>query len=154
MDQEAECSFDDSTERVEKEVPKEFMVHYAHAVTHPRTVMVHSHHTLVANWAVMSAWRFNHLTLMTIPEPYIWRRILIESGIHLSFDSVPFLVFFGEAPWVFLITLYRWHFLTVIINLRALKLKFISRIGWWLHHRCVTKVMSLRFQVFIRILFY
>jgi len=51
------CYNDAANSRVEEKVEKELMVMDSHAVAHPGTVMVHSHHTSIAYTAVMcSRW--------------------------------------------------------------------------------------------------
>ena len=54
--------------RPETEADKVLMVLESDAVTRPWTVMVHSHHTLLTNAAVMSPWRFKVVALVTMPK--------------------------------------------------------------------------------------
>ena len=44
------------------------MIIITNAVAHKGAVMIHSHYTLIAHLAMMSSWRLNFLTRMTISE--------------------------------------------------------------------------------------
>ena len=57
-------------EGVRHEQCKEFVILVADASTHPRAVMVHLHHALVAHRAVVRSWRLDLVTFDAILEPH------------------------------------------------------------------------------------
>lgn len=70
---------------IKQKIPEVFMIVAAYAIPNPGTVVVHPHHTSLADWAVMGSWEFYLFTFITIRIiSKITRQVKVIFSLNIS----------------------------------------------------------------------